>query len=287
MIPVDSVVKSLYEKNDPIHSEWWSFYEIPVTLFEQLRFMAAAAGVDLVWSDSCVFPAEGMDDFVVLKNFAVVASPNAVVISDLALRFAVDHSMSAPYTVEGYIKPWKTWLKDSAAAGVKVHVSEFKENKHFLVQSSVSAVVRLFGEYNTITDWEEKMLPAGLERYSAPDADGAEAYHGAILEEGLDAHVGYLYFLLNALAEKTNSVQDSLFVNRARTSYLPDAVSLFTPFGDVSHPAHVEAVNLFRKQLDSLEEQIQHISSRQEKNELDAMRSHLLFLESKKEASAL
>lgn len=289
MIPVASHVARLNEHDDPIFSLRWAFYELPLPLFERLRFMAVAAGVDLVWTDSCVLPSTSSDNesFVFLKNFAVVDSTNAYAINDIVTRYSVENSMSTPFTVNGSVKAWKAWNDAAEAVKVTVCVESFVKEKRFLAPADICAVVRLVGEYTSITDFEETPTSYGLQRRSAPSTTGAQEYAGMVLEEGLDAHVGYLYFLLEGLQHADSSIQDSLFVDRALTSYLPEAIALFTPFGDESHPAHVEAVTLFRKQLYALEEQIIYVSEKNEKNELNAMKAHLLFLESKKENTTL
>lgn len=285
MISASSYAALLYEKNDPVFSYRWSYLELPVEIFERLRFMAAAAEVDLVWSYCWISSVgSGYEDFIILNDFASVYSAHASTVNNAILCYSFENSISETFVVEGSVKDWNAWKNRMTEKGADVQVLKYKEDKHFFTSSSMTAEVRFFGNYTLITDLEDEPLPYGLMRLYAPTKPPVEEYHGIKLEEGLDARVGYLYLLLEGLPKDSLSIQEALFADRAINSYIPEAIKLYTPFADETHVSHGEAMAIFTQQINTLKIQLERISARNERNELNGMRTHLMFLESKNDS---
>jgi hypothetical protein len=79
------------------------------------------------------------------------------------------------------------------------------------------------------------------------------------------------------------SVEDRFFAEQAANSYIPDSVRILSGLIHAPEDMKKEANELFMRQLEILESQLNGIVKRSASNSLSAMKAHTEFLETKKE----
>lgn len=78
------------------------------------------------------------------------------------------------------------------------------------------------------------------------------------------------------------SVEDRFFAEQAANSYIPDSVRMLSGLINAPDDMKTEANELFLKQLEIVETQLNSVVRRSASNSLSAMKAHTEFLESKK-----
>lgn len=146
-------------------------------------------------------------------------------------------------------------------------VEEFGDTLRNIMTKHVDTMPRKIPVPNTLAAVTDKTMVKAVETVGSKESDQKLT---TVKELATEAY------------ELATNIEDRFFAEQAANSYIPDSIRMLSGLIHAPEDIKVEANELFMRQLEIIESQLEAIVGRSANNSLAAMKAHTEFLESKK-----